>query len=65
MGLEYVANGTVRLLCHSSSTEADSTFVFAQLPSDNYTVCDVDTDVEVFDGVNTEMILANLPSEDV
>lgn len=34
------------------------TIIGRQLPEDNSTVCEVDTDFEIFPGVNTEAILA-------
>ena len=34
-----------------------------QLPEDKETVCEADADFEVFPGVNTQQILAALPSD--
>lgn len=39
--------------------------IHVQLPDDNRTLCEVDTDFEIFPGVNTEDILAAMASDDI
>ena len=58
----YMVNGTVRIrplppLWSQSEFLRDTCL---QLPTNN-TVCEVDADFEVFEGVTTAHILANLP----
>ena len=57
----YMTNGTVSsgfLWSHPGSQRSDARL---QLPANN-TVCKADADFEVFPGVSTADILANLPS---
>ena len=44
--------------------ETEASVFLLQLPANN-TVCEVDADFEIFDGVNTADILAHIPNTDV
>ena len=62
----YMVNVTVRIrpLTPLWSLSESLRGTCLQLPASN-TVCEVDVDFEVFDGVTTAAILANLPGHDL
>lgn len=55
----YMTTGAVRLLFDLPEFLLIRALV-VQVPDSNDTTCEVDTDFELFDGVNTEAIMAAL-----
>ncbi len=67
--IAYMTNGTVSCRYYTNhrlggSLSRTHEYASSQLPA-NGTVCEVDADYEIFAGINTADILANIPSTEI